>query len=213
MPTRLTKIDELTRPDHTFLAPDDECYYLGEYTARKGFAFSDMNNLVNNLRKPMERRGRPEWRYKESAIMTCGNMFREALNDEWLDTATLVSVPSSMVQTDPNYDDRLPRILRQVSHGKQFDIRELVIMTRTVPQSHLAPERVSIEELIESMSINEACVRPAPQSIGIFDDVLTTGRHFKAVQTIIQQRFPSVPVVGLFVARRVPDSTLPEGFL
>ncbi len=213
MPTRLTKIDELTRPDHTFLAPDDECYYLGEYTARKGFAFSDMNNLVNNLRKPMERRGRPEWRYKESAITTCGNMFREALNDEWLDTATLVSVPSSMVQTDPNYDDRLPRILRQVSHGRQFDIRELVIMTRTVPQSHLAPERVSIEELIESMSINEACVRPAPQSIGIFDDVLTTGRHFKAVQTIIQQRFPSVPVVGLFVARRVPDSTLPEGFL
>jgi hypothetical protein len=213
LPTRLTKIDELTRPDHTFLAPDDECYYLGEYTARKGFAFSDMNNLVNNLRKPMERRGRPEWRYKESAITTCGNMFREALNDEWLDTATLVSVPSSMVQTDPNYDDRLPRILRQVSHGRQFDIRELVIMTRTVPQSHLAPERVSIEELIESMSINEACVRPAPQSIGIFDDVLTTGRHFKAVQTIIQQRFPSVPVVGLFVARRVPDSTLPEGFL
>ena len=66
--TRLTKIDELTRPDRTFLEPGDECFYLGEYTSRRGFAFSEMNNLVNNLRKPMGRRALPGWRHKESAM-------------------------------------------------------------------------------------------------------------------------------------------------
>ena len=39
-PLRLTKIDDLTRPDHSYLTAADDCYFLGEYTARKGFAFS-----------------------------------------------------------------------------------------------------------------------------------------------------------------------------
>lgn len=208
MPTRLTKIDELTRPDHTFVEPEDECYYLGDYTARRGFAFSDMNNLINNLRKPMDRRGRPEWRHKESAILTSGRMLREALSEDWLVAATLVPIPSSKTRDDAEYDDRLPQILQEIARGRQLDIREVVVMTRNVPQSHLAEARVSIPELIESMSVDEASAQPEPRSIGIFDDVLTTGRHFKAVQTVLHERFPNVPIVGVFVARRVPDATL-----
>ena len=38
-PQRLTKIDDLTRPDHSYLAAVDDCYVLGEYTARKGYRF------------------------------------------------------------------------------------------------------------------------------------------------------------------------------
>lgn len=80
MANRLSTIDELTRPDHTFLSPDDECYYLGEYAARVGFAFSRTNNLIQNLKKPVDRRGRPEWRWKEEAIRTFGRELREALD-------------------------------------------------------------------------------------------------------------------------------------
>jgi len=29
-PQRLTKIDDLVRPDHFYLTPADECYFLGE---------------------------------------------------------------------------------------------------------------------------------------------------------------------------------------
>ena len=49
MPIRLSKIDDLTRPDHTFIEAADECLYLGEYTARKGYQFSDTNNLIFNF--------------------------------------------------------------------------------------------------------------------------------------------------------------------
>ena len=208
MPTRLTKIDDLTRPDHTFLEPEDECFYLGEYTARKGFAFSETNNLINNLRKPMGRRGRPEWRYKESAIITCGRMLREAINEEWLGAAMLVPVPGSKMKGDAEYDDRMPRILQALGRGRELDIRELVIMTRNVSQSHLIEDRVTISELIASMTIDETCAEPAPATIGIFDDVLTTGRHFKAVQSVLRDRFPDVPMVGVFIARRAPEATL-----
>ena len=131
------------------------------------------------------------------------------MDKEWLSAVTLVPIPSSKTQEDPEYDDRLPRILQELSIGSQLDIRELIVMTRSVHQSHLAEERVSIEELIASMSLAEACLHPAPRIIGIVDDVLTTGRHFKAAQTVVRQRFPAVPVVGIFIARRAPDSMLP----
>lgn len=132
----------------------------------------------------MDRKGRPEWRYKESAITTCGRMFREALNEEWLRAVTLVPIPSSKRRDEADYDDRLPRILQELARGQRFAIRELLAMTKSVGQSHLAEERVSIEEL-------------------------TTGRHFKAVETVLNRRFPGVPIVGMFVARRAPESTLP----
>jgi len=44
--------------------------------------------------------------------------------------------------------------------------------------------------------------RHLPQ-IGILDDVLTAGTHFRAMQTVLSDRFPGVPIIGLFVARRV----------
>jgi hypothetical protein len=52
-PRRLTEIDDLTRPDHFYLMADDACYFLGEYTARKGFAFSPTNQLVLNFKKSL----------------------------------------------------------------------------------------------------------------------------------------------------------------
>ena len=50
---RLSRIDDLTRSDHTFIEADDECLYLGEYNARKGYQFSETNNLIFNLKKPV----------------------------------------------------------------------------------------------------------------------------------------------------------------
>ena len=78
-PDRLTEIDELTRPDHSWLTADDRCYFLGEYTARQGYAYSPTNDLILNFKKPPDRQGRPEWRYKELAIQRAATAFRLAL--------------------------------------------------------------------------------------------------------------------------------------
>jgi hypothetical protein len=58
-PRRLTEIDDLTRPDHFYLTPEDACYFLGEYTARKGYAFSPTNQLVLNFKKSLDKLHRP----------------------------------------------------------------------------------------------------------------------------------------------------------
>jgi hypothetical protein len=66
MARRLTKIDELTLPDHYRLEPTDDCYFIGEYTARGGYEQSDTNDLILNLKKvwkksiaPMSGSGKP----------------------------------------------------------------------------------------------------------------------------------------------------------
>ena len=48
---RFTRIDELTRPDHVWLTEDDACLFLGEYTAREGYAYSVTNNLNSQLQE------------------------------------------------------------------------------------------------------------------------------------------------------------------
>ena len=105
-PNRLTEVDDLTRPDHSYLTEDDHCYFIGEYTARQGFAYSATNSLILNFKKTLDRRGRPEWRYKERALQTAAAAFRRALNPEALDRLTFVPVPPSKAKGDPLYDDR-----------------------------------------------------------------------------------------------------------
>jgi hypothetical protein len=66
-PQRLTKIDDLARPDHWYLTPEDDCYFFGEYTARKGFAFSATNQLTLNFKKGLDKSVTPQWKYKGRA--------------------------------------------------------------------------------------------------------------------------------------------------
>jgi hypothetical protein len=70
---KLTKVDKLTLQNltHWHLDENDECYFFGEYTARRGFNFSDTNQLIYNFKKGLEKkRNSNEWRYSYSAL-TC----------------------------------------------------------------------------------------------------------------------------------------------
>jgi hypothetical protein len=209
LPLRLSKIDELTRPDHTFIEADDECFYLSEYNARKGYQFSKSNNLIFNLKKPMDRRGQAGWAYKRQAIETAGREMRsalDALNEGWLSTATLVPIPPSKVKTDPLYDDRLIQMLQVLGAGIEVDVRELIVQKESRDAAHATGLRPRINELLENYFLDESLAEPAPKVIGVVDDVLTTGAHFKAAKRLLSGRFATVAIYGLFVARRVPDS-------
>ena len=108
---RLSEIDELTRPDHSYLTEDDRCYFLGEYTARRGFSYSETNDVIYKFKKGVERRGRPEWVYKDRAIARAARAFREAMAPADLDRLTFVPIPPSKAKADPLYDDRMTRML------------------------------------------------------------------------------------------------------
>ena len=211
-PNRLTKIDDLARPDHSYLAATDECYFLGEYSARKGYAFSATNSLVINFKKKMDRRGRPEWPYKAAAVQQAATAFRSALNDQARTTLTFVPIPPSKAKTDPLYDDRLTKMLEAIWPGQPTDIREIVVQPASGDAVHDQDVRPSPAELQARYALDPALLQPPKPIIAVVDDVLTTGAHFIAVRNKIRGVFPAIKIVGLFIARRVPEAVDVENF-
>lgn len=207
---RLTQIDETSRGDHYHLAADDHCYYLYEYTSHRDYSFSATNNLISNLKKKPSQAGQPHYWYKGQAIGSCGAALGAALNPNWLAKATLVPVPGSKAIGHPDHDDRLERICR-LMRQPQPEVRALVVQSQSTNASHEVAQgdRVTVEQLLDTYTINEALSLPAPQAIAIVDDVLTAGTHYRAMHSVLSARFPDTPIIGLFVARRVfPDDPL-----
>lgn len=211
-PQRLTKIDKLTRPDHSYLDADDECLFLGEYTARKGYAYSVTNKLILNFKKAVDRRGLPEWQYKESAIKDAAAAFRAAIPLAWLSGTTLVPIPPSKAKTDPLYDDRMLRMVDAIMPNARLDIRDMIIQVNNLQAAHGTENRLTPQDLRAAYQIDGALVRPTPDRVALVDDVLTTGAHFKAGQALLQRAFPETPIIGLFIARRVPEAVDLEDF-
>jgi hypothetical protein len=205
---RLSLIDDSNRGDHFHLAVDDTCYYLFEYTSHRDYSFSTTNNLISNLKKKPSQAGQPGFQYKARSIVTCGQSLRRALNPNWLESATLVPVPGSKVAGHPDHDDRVERICRWMRNPPP-DVRNLVVQTHSTNASHEVGQdgRVTVEELLELYRIDDQRSHPVPRAIGIVDDVLTAGTHYRAMHTILSRRFPGTLIVGIFVARRVfPDN-------
>lgn len=200
----LTKLDELNLPDHWYLEAADECYFIGEYTAGRGYSHSATNQLILNLKKSVDRRGLSEWRHKEIAISQAAATLRSYLNPEFLARATFVPVPPSKVVGDPLYDDRMTQVVRLL--GDHVDVRELVVQLANMQDAHTAANRPGPGDLHDNYGIESSLLEPRPAQFAVVDDVLTTGAHFKAMKSILQETYPDLGVVGLFLARRVPHT-------
>lgn len=201
-PNRLTQIDASVIDDHAKLTEHDQCYFWREYTSGKGWSFSTTNQLITNLKKKPSQASGYELSYKRGAIAECARFYRGAISEGWLSTATLVPVPGSKIRGHTDFDDRQIKICRSIRPG--LDVRELVVQTESTVAAHEAGGvRPTVAELLAIYEINEDVAKPAPTRIAVFDDVLTAGVHFRAMTTILEQRFPGVPIVGFFVARRI----------
>lgn len=205
---KLLRIDEHSRPDHYYLTAEDECYHILEYTPRQCHNYSPTNQLILNLKKPVDRKGKPEYHYKEKAINEAADMFRSVLKKDWLATTpTLVPIPCSKSKGHPLYDDRMLRVIGRMMLGLGGDVRELIVQTESMESFH-GGTRMPPAELAQFYAVDESlCEGNVPTVIVLFDDMLTTGSHFKAAQSVLYGRWPNVPVAGIFLARvvRIPD--------
>lgn len=202
----LQKIDGLYLPSHYYLDENDDCYFLMTYTIGKGYSYSRYNQLVLNLKKPMDKKGSPEWFYKESAIANSARMLEKAdIAGVFPSDSVYVPIPPSKVKGAPDYDNRLSQILAK-AYGGKLDVRELVEQVESTESYHFSGKKRNIEDIQRNLSINRELVDDIKDSIIIFDDVLTSGAHFKAVSRLLSDRFKDVNIHGLFLARaQQPD--------
>lgn len=207
MINKLQRIDEFLLIDHHHLQNDDQCYFYGEYTARRGFSHSKTNDLILNFKKPLDQKGTNAWKHKGIAINEVVKIFTTLQVWVKLRTYTWVPIPPSKSKSDPKYDDRLIQTLEGMkSIEPTLDYRELVKIKKTRTPAHEATFRPKPEDHFENFELDSSCVNPKPRAIIIFDDVITTGSSFRAMKRLINETYPAIPVVGLFIARTRRDA-------
>lgn len=119
-------------------------------------------------------------------------------------SATLVPVPPSIVEGEQGYDNRMFQICKNIPVNFSIDVKELIKQKISTPPVHKSTDhRPSVEEIIQNYRIDDSGVVDTPKHIGIVDDVLTTGAHYRAMKEKLRSRFPDVPIVGIFIARRI----------
>jgi hypothetical protein len=202
IPERLQVIDELIVFQHHHVGLDDECFFLWERPSGR-YDVSATNQLISNIQIPPNCGNNYRLYYKTNAIIYAAGALGKLVPGDWKKGSTFVPIPPSAVETDPGYDNRLARILGNANAGLS-DVRTLV---RQKQNTVAKQKQVSPEERAENYEINEAKAEPEPNHIVIFDDVLAGGSHFKGMKLVLQDRFPGVPISGLFLARAIHPQT------
>jgi formylmethanofuran dehydrogenase subunit D len=197
---RFQSIDEKNRADHFYITEGDECLFLYEYTSGMGYAHSETNSLISNLKK---KKGAGGYAWKGRAIASCAAVLGPAINPKWLADAVLVPIPPSKIKADPMYDDRMTQVCKAIKSEAPVDVRELIVQVKSTDAVHegnrLKPDEIEANYAIDENLCGEGC----PKYIGIVDDMLTAGAHFKAAKNILSKRFPKSRISGLFIARRI----------
>lgn len=206
--SRVTRVDEVLKQDHYYLAAEDECYYFGEYQPAAGYSAGPINHLISNFKKPVSRRGLQEYRYKLQAIREVAKLVKDVIDEAAFETCTVVPIPPSKAKTDPLYDDRLLQALRAVD--PRLDVRELLVakVSQRAHHEYRGEKRPTPDQLYEVLDIDERELAvPVRSTIILFDDLLTNGTHFRACKRHLNERLPDRSVVGLFIGRvKRPDA-------
>lgn len=215
LPDRLTQIDETNRGDHPFLEAGDHCFYFGEYFAGKSYKGGPTNQLVFNFKcKPTVAAANPSrTHYKNQAIQTIASGVRRVIGQQNAERYTWVPIPPSKAIGDPDYDDRLLRMLRLAFQGYDADIRPLIRQTESTPADHEQEARLTRDALRAVLQVDMASLLSAPLRNGILlvDDVLNSGKHFKESERRLRQAIPDdVAIAGLFVARCIHPNPIDD---
>lgn len=210
IPRDLFIIDEAVRDEYYYIEVEDSCFYIWERMSRlwrdgerPDYTQYPVNGLISNLQiQPSSRVSQPKRAYwKDKAISYTATALGALIPDSWRHgEMAFVPIPPSKVEVDPEYDSRLFDTLRAV-RPKLPDIRPLVVLTGEgfdSKQKGLKPA-----DRAQYYSIAEEFADPTPEIVVLFDDILTTGCHFKAMELVLKDRFPDVTILGLFLARTV----------
>lgn len=191
--------------DCFYLEKGDRCLYLGDYTPHGGFNYSEINQLILNLKKPISKQGNPEYRYKTNAIKTCAKYISNILDQH--SNIVIIPIPPSKSKDNELYDDRIIQIAEQARNGRgNVNILEFVVQITSTEAMHLSNSRLTPKQLQENYRIVSSLPHPNDiDMVFILDDVLTTGSHFKAIKNMLLKEYPILnnKIYGLFIAKVV----------
>nr|WP_199044844.1 hypothetical protein [Dyella sp. ASV24] len=200
----MPRFQRIDPSEYDFLQDDDHCVYIGEYASGEGYAGEINQQIVNIKRTPTELVAAPKFVYwKDRAIDYWGRRLLERLSVQQIQNdITFVPAPSSKAVGDPDHDDRLERILHHIEQRTQgMDIRP-VIETANSRECQHQHGRLSVDEMVATMTVDQSQLeKPLRPIVVVFDDVMTRGATYKAMQRLLAPIPNTGRVIGVFLAR------------
>jgi hypothetical protein len=204
IPEHLQLIDPILRRDHSLLSAADRCYYLWEYTPRQDARATAGNQLIRNLKiQPSALQRLPSrLRFKHRAIAHAARALRRLVPRQWpADSVSFVPMPCSKICGAGDHDDRVVKVLRRAFKARGADIRELLIMNRSMTADHMSGRRATCGQLRAVLQVRDDAGPALRRTVVIVDDVLNSGKHFKVAQQLLAARYGVTDIKGLFLAR------------
>lgn len=208
MTFKIHEVEPNKYSQHYYLEENDKIWCLGEYEPKNNDC--SVNSFIHNLKKPVDRKGTHEWAYKINAISSVANNLSTHIlsNPGTGNNIYWVPIPPSKMITDPLYDDRLIQILHTMisnvrAHYQNHFLANVLTQNSSRVASHISDERPKPEELMALYQLSQIPNFNEDKDIIIlFDDLLTTGCHFKAASSKILEMYPKTVIKGCFIARR-----------
>ncbi|MBN8538468.1 MAG: hypothetical protein J0M15_15555 [Deltaproteobacteria bacterium] len=179
---------------------NDVCIYAREYKAGQGYAAGETNQLILNFKMFVTFKGTNRWRYRDRDVRKFAE--EAALNFGANSTVAITAIPSSKAKNDPDYTNRFEDMLTHLLTLRPNLIEEWPVeLIQTVQASHQAGSRNP--QQIQQHYRWRGFQNGVPQTLVLFDDVVTTGSHFRAMSDFIRSNGYTGNIVGIFWARSV----------
>lgn len=183
----------------SYITRDDTCAFAREYTSRGGYGASRTNSNILNFKKSPLKKGTLARKYRTQAI----NLFAKEVGILFPPNskATITAIPSSKPKTHKEYDYRFEDLFKVLlKTHPHLNIEWPVETKKFILSAHKGGSR-NPEDIKKNYKWKG--FKNTPEKIGILDDVLTTGAHFRAMSDFLKKNKYQGKIIGLFWSRTV----------
>ena len=207
------------------LKAEDCCFYAREYQAGKNWKAGETNQLISNFKKlrslkTIEYHGQtvqvisPEWPYREKAVQQFQKewfyFFENYIQHTSDRETTITAIPSSKHKTDLEYDNRFEDLFKKITetfskryHDVILNVEWPVEIKNTMPAFHISTENRLPPGKIKANYQWKGFKQQSPKTLFIFDDVITTGAHFRAISDFLMENGYTGKIIGIFWAKAI----------
>ena len=198
--------DQRTRADHPYLVAADQCWWLAEYICGHARRAGSVSQIIVSLKQPASQAAfqTRRARGRRYAVQTLAALLRASVARDWAEEATWIPIPSARLSCDSDHGRLLP-VLRLAFRNYDVDIRPILSVRDSTEPDHVLARRSSPGELYGRLRVNWPLIaaRPLRERLVLFDDVVTTGKHYRCCERVLHRALPRTCVTGLFLSRRV----------